>query len=47
MAIAKIETFEAEKGNPFRDGSDSKFTGGLDAKIGITNDLDIGSDHQS
>ena len=40
-AIAKIETFEAEEGNPFRDGSDSKFTGGLDAKIGITNDLTL------
>ncbi|WP_299430566.1 DUF5916 domain-containing protein [uncultured Maribacter sp.] len=40
-AVAKLETFEAEAGNPFRDGKDSQFTGGLDAKIGITNDLTL------
>tara|TARA_R110002051_G_scaffold117009_4_gene190636 strand:+ start:6756 stop:9407 length:2652 start_codon:yes stop_codon:yes gene_type:complete len=39
--IAKLETYEAEPGNPFKDGTDSKFTGGLDAKIGITNDLTL------
>ena len=39
--VAKMETFEAEAGNPFRDGSDSQITGGLDAKIGITNDLTL------
>ncbi len=39
--VARVETYEAEEGNPFRDGSDSKFTGGLDAKIGITNDLTL------
>ncbi len=39
--VAKLETYEAEAGNPFRDGSDSEITGGLDAKIGITNDLTL------
>ncbi len=40
-ALAKLETYEAEEGNPFRDGNDSHFTAGLDAKIGITNDLTL------
>lgn len=39
--IARLKTYEAEEGNPFRDGSDGKLTGGLDAKIGITNDLTL------
>ena len=39
--VAKLETFEAEEGNPFRDGNNSNITGGLDAKIGITNDLTL------
>jgi hypothetical protein len=39
--VAKMETYEAEAGNPFRDGKNSKITGGLDAKIGITNDLTL------
>lgn len=39
--VSKYETYEAEPGNPFRDGRDTKFTGGLDAKIGITNDLTL------
>ncbi len=39
--VAKLETFEPEAGNPFRDGNDSQITGGLDAKIGITNDLTL------
>lgn len=39
--VAQLETFEAEEGNPFRDGSDRKITAGLDAKIGITNDLTL------
>ena len=39
--VAKMETYEAEAGNPFRDGSDNDITGGLDAKIGITNDLTL------
>jgi hypothetical protein len=39
--LARSETFEPEESNPFRDGNDSKVTGGLDAKIGITNDLTL------
>jgi len=39
--VAKLETFEAEEGNPFRDGNNSDITGGLYAKIGITNDLTL------
>ena len=39
--VAKLETSEAVAGNPFRDGSDNQITGGLDAKIGITNDLTL------
>ena len=37
--VGSIKTYEAEDGNPFRDGNDGKLTAGLDAKIGITNDL--------
>ena len=32
--VTSLKTYEAEEGNPFRDGSDGKLTGGLDAKIG-------------
>jgi len=39
--VAQLDTYEKEPGNPFRDGSDTKLTGGLDAKIGITNDLTV------
>jgi len=39
--VAQLDTYEAEAGNPFRDGTDTKLTGGLDAKIGITNDLTL------
>ena len=38
-SVASIKSYEAEEGNPFQDGSDGKLTVGLDAKIGITNDL--------
>ncbi|MBW1294698.1 DUF5916 domain-containing protein [Aquimarina litoralis] len=41
FAVAQYDTFPAEDGNPFRDGDDFKLNGGLDAKIGITNDLTI------
>ncbi|MCL6267264.1 DUF5916 domain-containing protein [Flagellimonas myxillae] len=37
--VTSGETYEAEENNPFRDGNESDFTVGLDAKIGITNDL--------
>ncbi len=39
--VAQMETFEPEEGNPFRDGSEGKVPAGLDAKIGITNDLTL------
>jgi len=39
--VAQLDTYPKEEGNPFRDGSDFKFNGGLDAKIGITNDLTL------
>ncbi len=39
--VAKEKTYEPEAGNPFRDGNDMELTGGLDAKIGVTNDLTL------
>lgn len=39
--VAKLETYPEEEGNPFRDGSDTNLTAGLDAKIGVTNDLTL------
>jgi len=39
--LAQLDTYEAESGNPYRDGSDTRITGGLDAKIGVTNDLTV------
>lgn len=39
--VGRVETFEAEADNPFRDGNDAEITAGLDAKIGITNDLTL------
>jgi len=39
--VARLETYEAEVGNPFRDGNDVDLTFGLDAKVGITNDLTL------
>jgi hypothetical protein len=38
--VAKMETFKAEPGNPFKEkGRKYKFNGGVDAKIGVTNNL--------
>jgi len=39
--VAQLDTYEEMPGNPFRDGSDTKLTAGLDAKIGVTNDLTL------
>ena len=39
--VAQLDTYEKEGANPFRDGSDTKLEAGLDAKIGITNDLTV------
>lgn len=39
-AVARVETFKAEPGNPFlENGKLSKLNGGIDAKIGITNNM--------
>ena len=35
----QLNTYKKEEGNPYRRGNDTKLNGGLDAKIGITNDL--------
>ena len=40
-AVARGESFPAEAGNPFRDGSASDVDGGIDGKIGVTNNLTI------
>lgn len=39
--LGQLDTFKKEEGNPFRDGSEFSGTGGVDAKIGITNDLTL------
>ena len=41
FTVLQYDNYQAEAGNPFRDGSDFKINGGLDAKIGITNDLTL------
>jgi len=37
--VAKLETYEGEEGNPWVDGTDFKPNAGLDAKIGVTNNM--------
>lgn len=37
--VARADAYQAEPGNPFRDGSDSDYDVGIDGKIGITNNL--------
>ncbi len=41
FTVLQYDTFPKEEGNPFRDGDDFTVNGGLDAKIGITNDLTL------
>ncbi len=41
FVVNQLDTYPKESGNPFRDGSDFVLNGGLDAKIGITNDLTL------
>lgn len=39
-AVAKAETFKSEQGNPFLEkGKSFGFNGGIDAKIGVTNNM--------
>ncbi|MGA9327173.1 MAG: DUF5916 domain-containing protein [Salegentibacter sp.] len=40
-SVGRYNSYEAEEGNPFRDGQDGELTAGLDAKIGVTNDLTV------
>ena len=41
FTVDQLESYKAEAGNPYRDGRDSKINAGLDAKIGVTNDLTL------
>jgi hypothetical protein len=41
FVVSQLETYPKEENNPFRDGQDAKINGGLDAKIGVTNDLTL------
>ncbi|MDX1472072.1 MAG: DUF5916 domain-containing protein, partial [Flavobacteriaceae bacterium] len=41
FTVLKHETYPEEENNPFRDGQDSGINAGLDAKIGVTNDLTL------
>ena len=40
-AVGAVNTYEAEDGNPFADGSELKGNMGFDAKIGVTNNLTL------
>ncbi|MBS0011880.1 MAG: carbohydrate binding family 9 domain-containing protein, partial [Bacteroidales bacterium] len=39
--VAAYNTYEPEEGNPFMTGSDPRLKAGLDAKIGVTNNLTL------
>lgn len=41
FVLSQLETYPKEEGNPFKTGNDFKLNGGLDAKIGVTNDLTL------
>ena len=41
FTVIKLDRYEAESGNPYADGNDFSVNAGLDAKIGITNDLTL------
>jgi len=41
FVVTKLDRYEAESGNPYADGNDFTLNAGLDAKIGITNDLTL------
>ncbi len=40
-AMGYVETYEAEIGNPFEDGTDPGFNVGLDGKVAITNNMTL------
>lgn len=37
--VTSLDTYNKEEGNPFKDGKDYKLNGGVDGKIGITNNM--------
>jgi hypothetical protein len=37
--VAQLETYQAQDGNPFADGTDAKLTAGVDGKVAVTSDL--------
>jgi hypothetical protein len=39
--VASYDRYQAESGNPFATGRDLRFNGGLDAKIGVTNNMTL------
>ena len=39
--VAQRTTYPREEGNPFADGADNRLSAGLDARLGITNDLTL------
>jgi hypothetical protein len=39
--VASLDRYPAEAGNPFATGRDYRFNGGLDAKIGVTNNMTL------
>jgi hypothetical protein len=39
--LAQRSTYPAEEGNPFVTGADNRFSVGLDARVGVTNDLTL------
>ncbi|WP_116127782.1 DUF5916 domain-containing protein [Lewinella sp. IMCC34183] len=39
--VAQRTTYPAEEGNPFADGTDNRLSAGLDARVGITNDMTL------
>jgi hypothetical protein len=41
FVVTKLDRYEAIVGNPYADGNDLNLNAGLDAKIGITNDLTL------
>ncbi len=41
FVLASSSRYQKEEGNPYRDGSDQMINGGIDGKIGITNDLTL------
>lgn len=41
FVVGQYDSYPQEGANPFRDGSDAKINAGIDAKIGVTNDLTL------